>query len=105
VAYEVEWAESALAGLTEAVEHIARDSPSYAASLAVRADQAAISLSELPSRGRLVREYRDPAVRELIVSSKYRLIYRVSAIKVSIMAFVHTARDLAAFAEEETRKR
>lgn len=31
MAYEIEWAESALAGLTEAVEYIARDSPSYAA--------------------------------------------------------------------------
>jgi toxin ParE1/3/4 len=102
VAYEVEWAESALAGLTEAVEYIARDSPSYAASLAVRADQAASSLRELAHRGRPVREYRDAAVRELIVSRKYRLIYRVSAIKVSIIAFVHASRDLAVFVEETT---
>ena len=48
MAYEVEWAESALAGLVEAVEYIARDSPSYAASLAILADRAASSLSELP---------------------------------------------------------
>jgi Plasmid stabilisation system protein. len=102
VAYEVEWAESALADLTETVESIARNSPSYAASLAVRTDQAAISLSELANRGRLVREYRDPAVRELIVSRKYRLIDRVSATRVSIIAFVHTSRDLAAFVEETT---
>lgn len=102
MAYEVAWAGSALAGLTEAVEYIAKDSPSYAASLAVRADQAAISLSEFPNRGRNVREYRDPAVRELIVGSKYRLIYHVSAAKVSIIAFVHTARDLAAVVDETT---
>jgi toxin ParE1/3/4 len=102
VAHEVGWAESALAGLTEAVEYIARDSPSYAASLAVRADQAALSLSEFPSRGRIVREYRDHAVRELIVSSKYRLIYRIAANKVSVIAFVHTARDLAALVEGTT---
>jgi len=77
VAYEVEWAETALLGLLEAVEYIARDSPSYAATLAVRADRAAASLFDLPNRGRRVGEYRDPAVRELIVDS-YRLIYRVS---------------------------
>lgn len=100
MAHEVAWAESALVGLTEAVEYIARDSPSYAASLAVRADQAAISLRELANRGRLVREYRDPAVRELIVSGKYRLVYRVSDTRVSIIAFVHTSRDLAAFVQE-----
>jgi plasmid stabilization system protein ParE len=102
LAYEVEWAESALAGLTEAVEYIARDSLSYAASLAVRADQAASSLSEFPRRGRLVREYRDPAVREIIVQSSYRLIYRIFTTKVSVIAFVHIARDLAAFVEETT---
>ena len=102
MAREVEWTESAAVGLTEAVEYLARDSPSYAASLAVRADQAAISLSEFPTRGRLVRECRDPAVRELIVGSKYRLIYRITATNVSVIAFVHTARDLAAFVEEIT---
>lgn len=97
MAYEVEWAESALADLTAAVEYVARDSPSYAASLAVRADQVAISLRNFPSRGRLVREYRDPAVRELIVSRKYRLIYRAAGNKISVIAFVHTSRDLTAF--------
>ncbi len=102
MAYEVEWTESALAGLTEAVEYIARDSLSYAASLLVRADHAAITLCEFPNRGSLVREYRDPAVRELIVSSKYRLIYRVFRTKVSVIAFVHTSRDLAAFVDETT---
>ena len=67
MAYEIEWAESAIAAFAEAVEYIARDSPSYAASLAVRAEHAASSLSELPHRGRRVREYNDPAVREIFV--------------------------------------
>jgi plasmid stabilization system protein ParE len=103
VAYEVEWAESATAGLVEAVEYIARDSPSYAATLAVRAERAAASLSELPRRGRLVREYNDPAIREIFVGKSYRLIYRVETHVVSIIAFVHTARDLAKFIAESTQ--
>jgi plasmid stabilization system protein ParE len=103
VAYEIEWAESAIAGLAEAVEYIARDSPSYAASLAVRAERAASSLSELPHRGRHVREYNDPAVREIFVGKSYRLIYRVESRVVSIIAFVHTARDLAKFITESTQ--
>jgi plasmid stabilization system protein ParE len=92
-----------VAGLAEAVEYIARDSPSYAASLAVRADRAASSLSEFPHRGRLVREYHDPAVREIFVGKSYRLIYRVEEHTLSIIAFVHTARDLAQFVEESTQ--
>ena len=103
MAYEIEWSESAVAGLTEAVEYIARDSPSYAASLAVRADRAALSLSEFPNRGRVVREYHDPAVREIFVGKSHRLIYRVEAHVVNIIAFVHTARDLAKFIAESTQ--
>lgn len=103
MAYEIEWAESAVAGLVEAVEYIARDSPSYAASLAVQADRAASSLSEFPRRGRLVHEYQDPAVREIFVGKSYRLIYRIGAQRVSIIAFVHTSRDLAKFVEDATQ--
>ena len=100
MAYEVEWAESAVAGLAEAVEYISRDSPSYAASLATQADRAASSLSEFPRRGRIVREYHDSAVREIPVGKSYRLIYRVGVHSVSIIAFVHSARDMAKFVEE-----
>jgi len=95
VAYEVEWAASAVEGLLEAIEYIGRDSPSYAASLAISADRAAISLSDLPNRGQRVPEFKDPNVRELAVG-KYRLIYRVRPGLVSILAFVHSGRDLAA---------
>jgi hypothetical protein len=41
VAYEVEWAASALDHLVEQLEFIARDSPSYAAALSVKAERAA----------------------------------------------------------------
>lgn len=98
MAHEIEWAESAIDGLLEAIDYIAKDSPSYAASLAVRAERTADSLAALPHRGRHVREYRDSAVRELAVDS-YRLIYRVAATKVTIIAFVHKARDLADLVE------
>lgn len=93
MAYEIEWAESAVESLVDAIEFIGRDSPSYAAALAVRAERAAASLAELPDRGRRVGEFHDPEVRELIVDS-YRLIYRVRARKVVLLAFVHKARDL-----------
>jgi len=98
VAIEIEWSETAIASLLEAVEYIARDSPSYAASLALQAERAAASLDLFPNRGRRVTEYRDESVRELFVGS-YRLIYQVSATRISIIAFVHKARDLARLIE------
>ncbi|HUP60296.1 MAG TPA: type II toxin-antitoxin system RelE/ParE family toxin [Thermoanaerobaculia bacterium] len=102
MAYEIEWAESAIAGLLEAVEYIARDSPSYAAALAVRAERTAASLSEFPHRGRRVAEYKDPNVRELVISN-HRLIYRVGANLITVIAFVHTARDLTRLVEESAQ--
>jgi toxin ParE1/3/4 len=44
-------------------------------------------------RGRVVPELNDPAVRELLVG-RYRLMYRVTASSVQVVAFVHGARDL-----------
>ena len=94
MAYEVEWTESAVASLIDAIEYIAHGSPSYAAAFAVRAERAAASLDMLPDRGRRVAEFNDPAVRELSVGS-HRLIYRVGKDRVLLLAFVHKSRDLA----------
>ena len=99
MAYEVEWAESAVSSLVDAIEYIARDSPSYAAAFAVRAERAAASLDMFPERGRRVPEFNDPAVRELPVAS-HRLIYRVGKDRVLLLAFVHQSRDLAALVDD-----
>ena len=94
MAYEIAWAESAVASLVDAIEYIARDSPSYAAAFAVRAERAAASLGTFPERGRRVPEFNDPAVREISAGS-HRLIYRVTQNRVLLLAFVHRSRDLA----------
>ena len=95
MAYQIGWAESAIGSLFEAAEYVAKDSPSYASALTIQAEKAAESLHQFPHRGRLVPEYQDPEVRELFVGS-YRLVYRVSENMVTVIAFVHGARDLAA---------
>ncbi|MEA2240093.1 MAG: toxin ParE1/3/4 [Thermoanaerobaculia bacterium] len=94
MAYSVEWAESAIVSVADQAEYIARDSPSYAATLIERTAKAASSLFQFPNRGRIVPEYGDEAIRELFVD-RYRLIYRVRTSSVLIAAFVHGARDLA----------
>ena len=99
MAYEIAWTESAVSSLVDAIEYIARDSPSYAAAFAVRSERAAASLDMLPDRGRHVPEFNDPAVRELAVDS-YRLIYRVRGNQVMLLAFVHRARDLGGLLDD-----
>jgi toxin ParE1/3/4 len=102
MAYQVEWAESAVASLIDAIEYIARDSPSYAAAFAVCVERVAASLDVFPERGRRVAEFRDSAVRELLVGS-HRLIYRVGANRVLLLAIVHKSRDLAGLIDDTTQ--
>ncbi len=97
MAYSVTWAESAIAAVAEQAEYIARDSPSYAATLVIKVERVANSLFQFPNRGRVVPEYGDDTIRELFVD-RYRLIYRVRSNSVLIAAFVHGARDLSAMA-------
>jgi len=102
MAHEIDWAESAVASLVDAIEYIGRDSPSYAAAFAVRAERAAASLESFPERGRRVPEFNDPGVREIAVGS-HRLIYRVARNRVLLLAFVRKSRDLATLLEDTTQ--
>jgi toxin ParE1/3/4 len=95
VARTVRWAEVATQDLAEAAEFIARDSRFYAMALVREARAAARSLRTLAERGRVVPEAHSPDVRELSVKS-YRLIYWIAPKIVTVIAFVHGARDLGA---------
>ena len=48
-------------------------------------------------------EREDERLRELIVGSSYRLIYKIVGDEVHILVFINSARDLAAFLERENR--
>ena len=68
------------------------------------AQAAAASLSRFARRGHVVRERNDQNLRELIVARSYRLIYKVAPDdEVLVIAFVHRARDLAAFLDSSDR--
>lgn len=98
MARTVRWAEAAIRDLAEAAEFIARDSRFYAAALVRKARATARTLRTLAERGRIVPEARSSDVRELPVKS-YRLIYSITPDVVTVIAFVHGARDLEALWE------
>jgi len=81
--------------LAEAAEFIERDSRFYAMALVREARVAVQSLRTLAERGRVVPEAHSPDVRELSVKN-YRLIYWITPKIVTVIAFVHGARDLGA---------
>lgn len=55
--------------------------------LALRAE----SLGEFAERGQIVPEFRDPTIRELLVRP-YRLVYKLSTSRVTVIAVIHGAR-------------
>ena len=98
-ARQVTWAESAQLALDEVLADIAGESPEGAVRVLTRALDVAGSLVTLSSRGRVVPEVGDEALRELFVY-KYRLMYRVHDERVVIVAFLHGARDFAKWRQE-----
>ncbi|HEX5399691.1 MAG TPA: type II toxin-antitoxin system RelE/ParE family toxin [Verrucomicrobiae bacterium] len=79
--------------LQEIVSFIARQHPVRAKSFGNELIDRALTLAELPERGRVVPEISDPAVREIIHAS-YRIIYEVFPGQnvVYILRFWHGAR-------------
>lgn len=88
------WTEPAVEDLRELHDYIARDSAVYASRFVERIISAAEKLSDHPRLGRIVPEATDENIRELIYRT-YRIIYRVSTHRVSILAVIHGARDIS----------
>ncbi len=87
------WTLGARDDLRDIIEFIARDSPTYAASTAERVLEAVDRLRKYPKMGRVVPEYVDESIRELIVGN-HRIVYRIRRQRVGIVAVVHGSRNL-----------
>ena len=96
------WTETAWLDLKTTADHIAEDSPAYAASFVREIRDAARSLRSFPNRGRRVPELDDESLRELLIHNQ-RLIYFVSDGSVHVVGLIHAARDLESFWDEEER--
>ena len=90
---KVRWTIGARRDLHEIINYIAEDSPAYAAHFAERITLAVDRLETFPKLGRMVPEYQDASVRELIVGH-YRIVYRLQGSRVGIAAIAHASRDL-----------
>jgi toxin ParE1/3/4 len=87
----VVWTRPALADVLQIKEYLAADSPRYAQRVAERLFAAVERLSEYPLSGRMVPELNEQTVRE-VVDAPYRIVYRVRADVLAIVAVVHSAR-------------
>ncbi len=80
----VVWTRRALDDLDAIGRYIAGDSPGAAHRWILCLVNRADTLADFPGRGRVVPEYSDPGVREIIVGN-YRVVYRVRVQKVEIL--------------------
>jgi toxin ParE1/3/4 len=89
----VGWSRRALNDLQGIAEYIAADSPTYARNVIKKIVSQTRMLAQFPRSGRIVPEYDDENIRELIVYS-YRIIYRLQEDQLVIAAVVHGRRSL-----------
>lgn len=72
----IRWSEDARDDLREAVVYIAQDDPGAARKLASRIRQVLGRASRFPRMGRVVPEFDDELLREMIIAP-YRVVYRL----------------------------
>ncbi|HEV8493217.1 MAG TPA: type II toxin-antitoxin system RelE/ParE family toxin [Candidatus Angelobacter sp.] len=93
MAYRVSWSPRALGDLDAIADYIASDSPAYARAVVKRIVILTRNLISFPHSGRIVPEFQDERIRELLAYS-YRIIYTVDKEEVLIAAVIHGKRDL-----------
>ena len=76
------------------MHYISRDSAFYARLFAERIVLATRQLRDFPESGRMIPEAEDKTLREIIVQG-YRVMYRLEADRVLVLAVMHGSRDLA----------
>jgi addiction module RelE/StbE family toxin len=91
--YQVSLSPSARRDLRDIVRYISVDSPERALRFGRLLVSSTKRLSDFPEMGRVVPEFADPSIREIVVRS-YRVIYRVDHgdCRVDVARFWHGAR-------------
>ncbi len=91
---EIVWTEISIKDLKEIFDYIAEDSVRYASITTNKIYERAQVLAHNPYVGRVVLEFGDKHVRELI-EGNYRIVYRIkSEQQIDILRVFHSARQL-----------
>jgi toxin ParE1/3/4 len=93
VACRVVWSPRAARDLESITDYIRADSPAYAGTVLKSIVHQTRILARFPQAGRMVPEFDDENMRELIVYS-YRIIYRLGQGEALIVAVIHGKRVL-----------
>jgi len=91
--YQIALSPSARRDLRDIVRYISLDSPNRAVSFGQFLISSTKRLADFPEMGRIVPEFDDSDIREIVVRT-YRVIYRVdhAGHRVDVARFWHAAR-------------
>ena len=87
----IHWTQNAVEHLVNIYEHIALNSPTYANRMVDKITRRSEQITDQPLSGRKVPEYQTDDIRELI-EKPYRIIYRIKADQIDVLAVIHGAR-------------
>ena len=92
--YQVKLSRSAEFDIEDIVRYISVDDPDQALRFGRFLINHARGLAKFPERGRVVPEFDDDSMREIIVK-RYRIVYRLNHHQrsIEIIRFWHAARD------------
>ena len=89
---KINWTEVSIEDLKEIHEYIAEDSFRYAEITIIKIYKQAQILTDYPKSGKIVPEFNDKSIRELI-SGNYRIVYKItSKNQVDILRIYHSSR-------------
>jgi len=88
----VVWSPEAIEDAEAIAAYINRDSPWYAKAVVSKIVETVENIPDYPEMGRAVPELGDAAIRERFVH-RYRIIYRLDAERVLIVAVIHGRQD------------
>jgi len=88
---EVVWTRQAVADIEGIHAYIARDSDRYATLVRERLVQSVDRLRAFPLSGRIVPEFGDESIREILWGS-YRIVYRVRGPLAEVLTVFHGSR-------------
>jgi toxin ParE1/3/4 len=88
---EIVWSPLAIENVQSIERYISDDSPRYARLVVEKLVAVAEQLALFPESGRVVPEFSDPRIREILWRN-YRLVYRTSGATVEIVTVFHGAR-------------
>jgi len=90
---KVLWTDIARDDLKSVFEYISEDSSFYAKRFTEKLLVKVEVLVEFPKMGRIVPEFENPEIRELI-EGNYRIVYKVFEDRVDILRIHHASRQL-----------